>query len=149
MALKLTALNAFVTDTWRGINGLVSMRWVFLGAVDVPAHAKSGITAKQTGALRSDGRPSPRLAAEDGDKWRRLPAKCTHIFNSIILSQHGNSHCQSGLLNHANRSQSGNISQQISLTVFFLSILCKRCTSFYICIIRLNPISFLASPSNG
>lgn len=47
-APQLMALTAFVTDTWRRINGLVFMRWVFLGAVDVPVHAKSGITARRS-----------------------------------------------------------------------------------------------------
>ena len=102
------ALTASVTDTRRGINGLVSTRWVFLWVVDVPAHAKNGITGRQTGALRSDGRTPSHLAAQDGDKWRTLPAECTHISNSITLSQHANSRCQSGSHIYANTRKSAN-----------------------------------------
>lgn len=91
-----------MTDTRRGINGLVSMRWVFAGAVNVPAHAKSGITERQTGALWSNRRPPTHLTAQDGDKWRMLPAECTHISSLITLSQHRNSHCQSGSVIYAN-----------------------------------------------
>ena len=121
------ALTAFVADTRRGINGLVSMRWVFLGASDVPAHAKSGITARQTGALWSDGRPSAHLAAQDGDKWRTLPAECTHISNSITLSQHRNSHCQSAASIYANMRKSANISTQsvtAVLAYFYIRVSC-------------------------
>lgn len=37
------------------INGLISMRRVFLWAEDVPAHAKSRIMKFEPGALTSDG----------------------------------------------------------------------------------------------
>lgn len=76
----------------------------------MPAHAKSGITERQTGALRSDGRLPAHLTARDGDKWRPLPAECTHISNSITLSQHRNLHCQSGSPIYANRRKSANTS---------------------------------------
>lgn len=68
----------------------------------MPAHAKSGITERQTGALRSDGCLPAHLTARDGDKWRTLPAECTHISNSITLSQQRNSHCRSGSPIYAN-----------------------------------------------
>lgn len=119
VALKLTALNAFVTDTRRGINGLVSMRWVFLGAVDVPAHAKSRITEEKTEAPRSDGRT---VASSHSWRWwqmEKLPAKCTHIFNSITLSQHRSSHCQSRFA-HLCRIQSANNCRERPGTWLFL-----------------------------
>lgn len=56
-----------------------------------------------TGACRA------HLMAQDGDKWRTLPAECTHISNSITLSQHGNSHCQSGSPIYANTRKWANI----------------------------------------
>lgn len=45
-ALRLAALTALVPDTRRRINGLVFMRRVDFGAVDVPVHAKSRITER-------------------------------------------------------------------------------------------------------
>lgn len=95
IALQLMALTAPVTDTRGGINGLASVRWVFSGAADVPAHAKSGITERQTGAFWTDGCLPAHLAAQEGDKWRMLPAESTRISSSITLSQQRNSHCQS------------------------------------------------------
>lgn len=86
------------------------MRWVFLGAVGVPVHPKSGITARQIGGLWSNGRLPAHLMAQDGDKWRTLPAECTHISNSITLSQHWKSFCQSGFPIYANTSKSPNTS---------------------------------------
>lgn len=85
------------------------MRWVFLGAIDVPAHAKSGITERQTRSFWFDDRLPAHLTARDGDKWRTLPAECTHISNSITLSQHKNSCCQSGSVTYANTQKSANI----------------------------------------
>lgn len=86
------------------------MRWVFLGAVGVPVHPKSGITARQIGGLWSNGRLPAHLMAQDGDKWRTLPAECTQISNSITLSQHWKSFCQSGFPIYANTSKSPNTS---------------------------------------
>lgn len=86
------------------------MRWVFLGAVAVPVHPKSGITERQIGALWSNGRLPAHLTAHDGDKWRMLPTECTHISNSITQSQHWKSYCQSGFPIYANRSKSANSS---------------------------------------
>lgn len=123
VALQLTSLNALGADTQQGIKGLVSMRWVFLGAVDVPAHAKSGITTRQTGALWSDGCQSAHPVAQVGDKWRALPAKSPHIFSSITLSQHRNSHCQSGLLIYANHIQYV-ICLDLILNIFISLVLC-------------------------
>lgn len=37
------------------INGLISMRWVFFRAEDVPAHAKSRIMKFEPGPLTTDG----------------------------------------------------------------------------------------------
>ena len=129
IAPQLTALTAPVTDTRRGINGLVSMRWVFLGAVDVPVHAKSRIRARQTGAFWSDG----CLPAQEGDKWRMLPAECTHISNSITLSQQRNSRCQSAAAIYVNTRKSANISRR-SHAVCYLCTFCigAPCTPPYL-----------------
>lgn len=127
------------------------MRWVFFGAVDVPVHAKSGITERQTGALRSDRRPPAHLMAQDGDKWRTLPAKCTHISNSITLSQHRNSHCQSGSSIYANTHKSANISIQShrhlpTFTSGFHTCLYSWSITFVglwcVCVCVYNPFSF-------
>lgn len=95
------------------------MRWVFLGAIDVPAHAKSGITERQTRSFWLDDRLPAHLTARDGDKWRTLPAECTHISDSITLSQHKNSHCQSGSVIYANTQKSANICVAIRIFAFF------------------------------
>lgn len=117
------------------------MRWVLLGATDVPAHPKSGITERQTGALRSDGCLPAHLTARDGDTWRTLPAECTHISNSIRLSQQRNSHCQSGSPIYANRRKSANINTHSqsrrylpTFTSRFHTCLYSWCITFAVCV---------------
>lgn len=99
-----------MSDTRGGINGLVSMRWVFSGAADVTAHAKSGITRRQTRSLPV--RRAPAGAVSEflrGDKWRTPAAECTHSSGSITLSQHRSSKHQSASAIYANRHESANI----------------------------------------
>lgn len=50
------------------INGLISMRRVFLWVGDVPAHAKSGIMKFEPGAVSSDGRRKAALKARVDDE---------------------------------------------------------------------------------
>lgn len=86
------------------------MRWVFLGATDVPAHAKSGITRRQTRSAPVRRAPAGAVSGFlRGDKWRTPPAECTHSSSSITLSQHRSSKHQSGSAIYANRHESANI----------------------------------------
>lgn len=128
------------------------MRWVFLGAVDVPTHAKSGITERQTRSLWSDRRLLALLTALDGDKWRTLPAECTHISNSITLSQHRNSHCQSGSAIYSNRRKSAHICVVTLLFALFFALrfptwLHSWTITFAVCLIHLAYTYYDISPT--